>query len=784
MEEKVANQLKIVLEKESFVDEGDGVVSFPNGLTITDGTKQRNGTTYDIDSLDISKYSNQLTGDHKDELGSLIGETIGVVKEGGRVVVNKIRYAINENPYARLAYNLLIGGFSKNFSTETIGPRPDPETGIYWNAELVGLSQVVTQNNYNAHINKVVHNSLERSKEDGLDVSGIEEKVLNQINKEEQKMEDKNKDVEEVKEEVTTVTGSQTTETEKESTEDKTVETTETVSEEKSNDESKEENAIESTEQSNVEKAENGTWIETTTTTTSREYIESPEEKAERKAREAKWEAQEERRIKAEETPEVVVVVESDNEATEKTENAQEVTENKMESEEDKVEDEVVEDEPKKKKKKGKKKMSKTSNALTAEQVAEIVANAVNPLNEKIEAVQEEAKNAFDKSAEEPKFKDGEVEGDEKATNKYAEMDFDERYNLQVNSAWDAVKLQNIEAQTTLREINQFNLDALKKEGLAKNAIGLEELGNFVIAPEMYKEMQGHRNDYTAILNVTEWKETLSMEFAWLKRVGDIDMQSVGLQATEEDEDANLKPISEYSAVPMKSELEELAAVTVVATSATRFAAVDLLSDAAAGYRNDYDRKRAQLVIARLEQAIDTTGYSTAYNPSEDVDALTTLIDAITDISDTTLNGTLIFNARTFAEIKSRALKAGANGPLAEILTTGELPTLFGYKFVIVPNDLMPSLGGSETISHTVDGEAQLIQHAVFFADLSTFTGRTSGGLQYDVSNSAPYEVGNTVRSAYQRNELVLRGSFFRGGAVKDVEVVSGVRQGNSANVS
>ena len=115
--------MQISIPRNGFVDEGDGIVSFPGGLTITDGSVQRNGTRYDIDTMDVSKYGNQLTGDHVDTLANLIGETIGVVKESGRVFVDRIRYAVNENPYARLAYNLLIGGFSKNFSIETITPR-------------------------------------------------------------------------------------------------------------------------------------------------------------------------------------------------------------------------------------------------------------------------------------------------------------------------------------------------------------------------------------------------------------------------------------------------------------------------------------------------------------------------------------------------------------------------------------------------------------------------------------------------------------------------------------
>jgi hypothetical protein len=88
---------------------------------------------------------------------------------------------------------------------------------------------------------------------------------------------------------------------------------------------------------------------------------------------------------------------------------------------------------------------------------------------------------------------------------------------------------------------------------------------------------------------------------------------------------------------------------------------------------------------------------------------------------------------------------------------------------------LLPTIEEGEKVAFTVDGEEVEIKHAVFYADLSQFTGRTSGGLQYDISADASYEVNGTVRSAYQRNELVLRGSFFRGGAVKDTSRVAGI---------
>lgn len=733
--ETVKNSLNVEVPSGGFVDEGEGVVSFPNGLTITDDTTQRNGTRYDINTLDITRYGNTLTGDHRDELGSIIGQTIGTTKLNGRVVVNKIRYAIKENPYARLAYNLLVGGFSKNFSTETIGPRPD-DSGIYYNAELVGLSQVVTQNNYNAHVNQfneVVHNSLEQSKKDGLDVTGIEDKVTELTAEKESKMEETNKDgnakVEEVSKEESTKTQAPVVEQTKDESE--VPQTAQTVKAEDTA-------GTEASEEKKSAETETNTETKTEDKNNNKESEETNNEVDEKKSTEE---------------------VSEDNKETNNKEE-------KMDKDENKV-----------------------APTLTAEQVAEIVANAVKPLTDKVTSLEADAKNAFDKSANEPQFKKDENKTEEKATNKYAAMDFEDRYQAQVDAAWNAVKMGNVEAWQTLRDINQVNLDGLKKAGIAKNAITLEDLGNFVIPEEMYTEIQGYRTDYTSILQATEWRETMSLEFAWLQRVGDIDMQPVAIGTSIIDDaaatdDSRLKPISEYTAVPRKSPLEELAAVTVVATSTTRFAAVDLLQDAAAGYRNDYDRKRAQLVIAELEKAVDATGFSTGYAPANDVDALTAWLDAVTQISDTTLNGVLIFNARTFAELKSRALKAGANGPLSEILTTGEVPTVFGYRFVLVPNDLMPSLGGSETISHTVHGDAIAINHAVFFADLSAFTGRTSGGLQYDVSNSASYETGGVVKSAYQRNELVLRGSFFRGGAVKDTSVVAGVRQSGAANVS
>ena len=704
MKQKFKNTIEVT--RNSYKDEGEGVVSFPNGLCISDNQVQRNGSRYDIDSLDISKYAGQLTADHEDKLSNIIGRVEGVKKENGRITVDKIVYAVKQNPYARLAYDLLVGGFSKAFSTETIGAGADGADGTLKNHELVGLSQVVCPNNYSAIINSV-RNSLKAAEADGLDINGVEEELLNSFDKE-TNMDEENKTIEEK--------------------EIEEVETSEV-----------EETKVEEPEVEEVEETE----------------AEEPETKVEEEVEETENDATE---AKEEEAQEI-----------EKEEN--EISDEQVAELFDKIDGliDMVKD------------FTGEEKSADEEGVEEIVVDDLNEVEEKVEnkkeetmdkeeiqnAVAEALKGYFANSAKAPEFKK-----DENSAS-YTDMDWKERYNKQVNAAYEAFRNGSIASRKTLNEINEVNFNALKEEKIVKNSMTIASMGNFVIPPEMYREIVGQRTDYSAIINATEWKETDSLEFAWLKRNGDIDMQNVAM--CDDGKNGNLKPISEYTAEPVTSKLEEMAAVTVVCNAATRFFAVDLLSDVAAGYRNDYDRKRAQLIVARLEQAVKESGQSVNYAPSTDTEAMVAWLKAIAEISDTTVNGTLLFNNKTFAQLKAHALEAGANGPLSSIFIDGEIPRIFGMPYIVLPNDLLPTIESEDKVSFIVDGEKVEIKHAVFYADLSEFTGRTSGGLQYDISADASYEVNGTVRSAYQRNELVLRGSFFRGGAVKDTSRVAGI---------
>lgn len=726
--DKLKNQLQVSVSNNSFVDDGEGVVSFPNGLTITDDSIMRSGTRYDIKSLDISNYPGQLTADHRDSLGTLIGKVNGVTKKGNRVFIKSIQYAIKENPYARLAYDLLVGGFSNSFSIETMGPWPDDQDRMYKEHELVGLSQVVVPNNYNAKVNQfneIVQNSLERSQQDGLDTSGIKEEILGNIKlMSSQSVEEESMTKEEIK------NASEVEETAEIETVDQEVEQTTEVAE------------VETPE---VEEAE----------------VEETQEVEETEAEETEVEETEVENQAEVETEETVAddTDEVETEEAEVTENAAEETE---EVEETETEEEVVENKTNK---------NKEILEMTAEQIAEIVANAIKPLQEELSSTKELAQNALDSQAKEPEFK--EVETTE---NSYDDLSAEELFGKQLNAAVAVERMQSVEAAKTLHEINARNLQALKDEKIVNAATTLEDLGNFVIAPELHREVTTARTDYSAILGITTWKETNSIEFGWLTRSSDIDMTNVAIGTSDDNggtpgspaADGRLKPISQPTYGANTEKLEEMAAVTPISINVIKFAAADILSDVAEGYRNDYDRKRAQLVIARLQQAVNATGNKRTFDISDGLDGWA---QVVADISDATTVGTLVFNSKTLAKLKSQAISSQNAAVLTEIASG----SILGTPFVVVPNDLMPTLNTTETKTFAVHGSNVTIDQAVFYGDFRTFTGRTSGGLKYDVDGSASYEISGTVYSAYQRNEIVLRGSFFRGGVVKDNSVFASI---------
>ena len=398
------------------------------------------------------------------------------------------------------------------------------------------------------------------------------------------------------------------------------------------------------------------------------------------------------------------------------------------------------------------------------------VQEAMSPLIEEIKAMRKEM---FDKGAQEPGFSAANATIANKVDVKLNAMAWQQRHAKQIELAWDLLKNNNQTAGKELSDINKFHVQELQKAGKVLNTVTMADFGNFVISPELLTEIEGHRSDFSALLSKVVFKDTLSLQMAWLKRSGDINMQEV--EFCDDGNNGNLKPITEYDATFKTSNLKEVAGVTPVCDAATRFLAVDLLGDIAAGYRTDFDRKRAQIVVARLQQAVNETGYKKYFNGTSDLTALKSWFPLMGQLQENIMSGVYMFNTKTYIEMLNRQLGAGiAVESGFGIFTKGENGSLFlGKPFIIVPNELMPTINTVETKTFVIEGTNVTIDQSVFYFDPATVVGRTSGNLKYDLSTEAAYEVNGVVKSAFQRNELVLRGSFFRGAAVKDAEKVT-----------
>ena len=369
-------------------------------------------------------------------------------------------------------------------------------------------------------------------------------------------------------------------------------------------------------------------------------------------------------------------------------------------------------------------------------------------------------KNALDAQVKEVDF----VE--EVATNAAPAASIDKQFTLAIASTRDL----NAAAYQELQAIHKANYDALVADGKIANSIKLEDLGNLVVAPEVLDEVQGKLNSYSAILDATEWRETDSIKFAWLSRGTTVDMQNVslgysgGLVEGPIDNDDLLKPYGEPTFSQHDDEQEELAYVTAVALATIKFAAVDIMRDIAKQFTNDYDKKRAQLVVARLQQAVTANGQVVSFTGST-----ADLAEAVAEAADKTTVGKLILSNKSKAALLRAAINEENFGLVAEI----NAGSVYGTQLIVVPSDLLPTLDAGDTRTFYVHGAPVTITTPIFYADLSAFTGRVSGGLSYDVDGRASYEVSGEVRSAFQRNEVVVRGSFFRGGVVTDPDLVS-----------
>lgn len=121
------------------------VVLFDGGQEIANGTVQKDGTFYDIPSLDVNNYSGKVFQDHNYGVFDTLGSVIGLNKDtvANRVTIAGIKFSRN-NPSSMLARDMLIEGLVE-FSQGTIGITED--NGARKNHRLIDISMVGLGNN-------------------------------------------------------------------------------------------------------------------------------------------------------------------------------------------------------------------------------------------------------------------------------------------------------------------------------------------------------------------------------------------------------------------------------------------------------------------------------------------------------------------------------------------------------------------------------------------------------------------------------------------------------------
>lgn len=158
----------------------EDTINFAEPLAITDDSRQWNMTKYDIDSLDISLYDGVVTVNHGQEISDVVGKVVNLRKDkfGKKVLIDGIKFALNSNPIAVLAKNLMQDGFVSGVSIETLGGDPDND-GVWHNHALCGLSIVAHPNNRNAYA--VISNSIEEAKRYGLKTNKLESLINDNV---------------------------------------------------------------------------------------------------------------------------------------------------------------------------------------------------------------------------------------------------------------------------------------------------------------------------------------------------------------------------------------------------------------------------------------------------------------------------------------------------------------------------------------------------------------------------------------------------------------------------
>lgn len=707
-----------------------GIVKFPGGLVIADGSKMRSGLQYDIESLDIDNFDGTLTADHNDkEITHLIGRVHGLRKVGQKLVVDAIEYAINANPLARVVHDLTVQGFSKGFSIGTIKAKLSQDGKLH-NGELFGLSQVILPDNYNTYATAIA-SSFKDGQAVALKMSD-EGSALENLNA---AQDDTNPQV-----------ASSANELLQELTSSMDVKDT----------------TLMAKDIAPVPEAEVEPILSAAETPAPIDPAADPQDPVD--------ESQVE---EIDSTQQAIEKLQSDvtdiqNDAAEKDEAmlnmAASITTVTEEVEEVKADLEEIKNpdaEPELEDESEAEPIDESESDIieSAAPIETITPTVEGPLThnmtrEEVLAIVAEAQVR----EAEPAFAPAPVA---------ASGNYRDKLTHQFGLAVKATRDLDVAAYAELREINKTNYDAQLEAGKITSSLKLEDMGNFVVAPEVIEEVQRKQTNYSDFVNTITWKDGSSLKLTWLNGDDEIDMVHVETGAyNSEVSDSDLqKPNQEVNYSVGEAELEEVAKTTGISLNTLKYAAVDILGDITRLFGVDYDRKRAQLLVVRFQEAVTATGQETAWDPSAGLESLEL---AVADVVEGP--GYLVMTTKSHAKLKAAAIAEQA----PEIYAGLKNKDFSGTPIVTVSSDILPTIGTAETKTFAVWGVNKTVTAPVFFYDPEAVAASATA-LEFDVDGRASYTSHGVLRSAFENNEVAIRGSFLRAAAVTIPTAVSAI---------
>lgn len=653
----ITNRFVSSLDSGKITDNGNGNLTFNNGLVLNSGQPMRDGLRYDIESLDLDDYNGKLFASHEyDNLSSMLGVLEGIEKRDGQLVANGVQFAMS-NPQGELAYEMTKEGFIDEVSIGTMG-FPANEEGVYENHSVYETSLVLVPNDPRA----VVNSPLMVAVANGMDISPF-------------------MDTQKAPEKVT----NNSKDKEKTVTKDKTVKNDAPVD----------------------APAEEAPATPAVDTPSVEEQVNSAVEKALSKFAET-IEASTHAGPTVERTTDVAPSVVS----TRKTDEIKNMTDN------DRLREQII--------------------ITSKRQITSADADKLQAINE-----------------------------------------FHVEQTLKSDKIDDMFK-QSIGGGGG-RFLNNPHTTTDELSGIVAPATVVEGMYDVVTAYDGINSMFG----YTPTSSVLHEYKFLSakMQLAWL--------------ASKEDDgaDGNLKPLTGTDIGKQIRQMEEYAGVAIFSDYSLQSGTVNLVAELARKARESEARVLAELTIGTIESAIETRvagatvdGFVVAADAAGSVaNALTaatekekaqSLVDYVNTNNGDLVNGVMIMSKHSAGTLRVQ-LGLTANQALdrGELGEDPVLSRIFGHTVITVPNDLMPLINsGATTTVGTPTGNVT-VDHSVFFLERENWDGKQfMGGSQFDSSDTAAYEIGGNTKSAFMRDETVVRVYGYAAAHVKDFRYVTGLQ--------